>query len=387
MAELERRALGKSGLTVSEIGLGCEHMQGKDFETVEAVIDEAIAQGIDVMDVFMSEPDVRSNIGRALEGRREKMQIQGHIGSAWLNGQYSRTRKLDECKYFFEDFLTRLRTDYVDIGMLHYVDAQPDYERMLQSGMAEYAAELKRQGVIRAVGMSSHDPAVALQAVESGIIDVLMFSINPAFDILPEDTDIEGLMSPDSFLQEGIGGVEPSRERLYRACEAHGVGITVMKTYAAGALLSDAASPFGKALTPAQCIHYALTRPAAASVLIGCKTREEVRAAVAYEDANARERDYAAVLGGARLFSMKGRCMYCNHCLPCPSHIDVAQVNKFLDLANMAEDGAPASVKEHYLALERHASDCIGCKSCERNCPFDVPVVERMAEAARLFGK
>ena len=85
---------------------------------------------------------------------------------------------------------------------------------------------------------------------------------------------------------------------------------------------------------------------------------------------------------------MTGRCMYCNHCLPCPQHIDVAAVHKYLDLAEAGEGlSVPATVAAHYEALPVTAGECIACGSCEKNCPFGVPVIENMARATRLFGK
>lgn len=380
------RVLGRTGLRVSEIGLGCEHLEGKSAETVSAVVEAALSEGINILDVFMSEPKVRSDLGAALEGRRGEVLLQGHIGAAWLDGQYCRTRELDHAKRFFEDFLTRLRTDYVDIGMLHFVDTQDDYDALIGSGMVEYALELKRQGVIKAVGLSSHEPLAARQAIEAGFVDVLMFSINPAFDLVPEGVSIDGLMTPDTFRSGNLSSIDPVREQLYRVCEARGVAITVMKTLGAGTLLSAEASPFGKALTAAQCIHYALTRPAVASALIGCRTPEEVHAAVSYETAPEEARSYVQALAGAGLYSgARGRCMYCNHCLPCPSRIDIAQVNKYLDLA-LTGTQIPDTVRTHYGALSAHATDCIACGACEARCPFHVPVAERMQRAAALFG-
>ena len=77
--------------------------------------------------------------------------------------------------------------------------------------------------------------------------------------------------------------------------------------------------------------------------------------------------------------------MYCNHCQPCPVHIDVAEVTKFLDLARQQEQ-VPETVRDHYLALAHHAGECIQCGSCEGNCPFGVQVRENMAAAQALFG-
>lgn len=76
------RTLGRTGFSVSEIGLGCEHLQGQDVQSVCSVVDTALDRGINILDVFMSEPQVRSDIGSALVGKREKTYLQGHIGAA-----------------------------------------------------------------------------------------------------------------------------------------------------------------------------------------------------------------------------------------------------------------------------------------------------------------
>ena len=65
---------------------------------------------------------------------------------------------------------------------------------------------------------------------------------------------------------------------LYRVCEENDVGITVMKGFAGGRLFDEKRSPFGVSLTPVQCIHYALTRPAVCSIMCGYDTKEQVEA-------------------------------------------------------------------------------------------------------------
>ena len=382
---MKTRSLGRCGLVAGEVGLGCEHLQGKDAGTVTSVVHAALDRGMNLLDVFRSEPQVRTDIGRALRGRRDKALLQGHIGAVWEDGQYRRSRDPEKNRQFFDDFCARLQTDVVDIGMLHFVDTQEDFDAVFGGPILEEALRLKASGRIRALGMSSHSPVVAQKAVETGHIDVLMFSLNPAYDLLPEDLDMEYLFQPETYRDEGIQGIRPAREALYQTCAAKGVGITVMKAYGGGALLHAKPSPFGVAMTPVQCIHYALTRPAVASVLAGCATVQEVEAAAAYANAPEAARDYTAVLTQKPRFLLEGKCMYCNHCLPCPSRIDIAQVNKYLDLALLQEQ-TPETVAAHYQALESHASDCIRCGHCERNCPFSVPVIERMERATAVFG-
>ena len=149
------REMKKAGFSVSELGLGCEHLQGKDEALIREVVSAALDGGINVMDVFMSEANVRTDIGKAIRGRRGQVRIQGHIGSAWLNGQYTRTRDIQHCEFFFEDLLSRLGTDYMDIGMIHFVDDMKDWEGIESGPVMEYAQKLKKEGRILSVGMSS----------------------------------------------------------------------------------------------------------------------------------------------------------------------------------------------------------------------------------------
>ena len=213
---------------------------------------------------------------------------------------------------------------------------------------------------------------------------MILFSINPAFDLLPASEDINTYFA-ESY-QEDLQGIAPDREELYQLCEQRGVGITVMKGYAGGRLFSPQTSPFGVALTPVQCIHYALTRPGVASILVGYDTPEHVKEAVAYETATEEEKDYASVLANAPRHAYRGQCTYCGHCAPCPAGIDIAMVNKLYDLAMMQKE-VPASLRAHYEELSANGKDCIGCGGCEERCPFGVPVAQRMKEAEALFAK
>lgn len=377
------RELGKTGLRVSEIGLGAEWLERHNEEEVQAVIDRCEGCGINILDCWMSNPQVRSSIGKALKGRREKWIIQGHFGSTWQEGQYVRSRDLAKVEEAFRDLLTRLQTDYIDLGMIHFVDSEAEFRQVMEGEFLAYVKEQKERGVIRHIGMSTHNPQVAKLAALSGEIEMLLFSVNPAFDLLPPSEDLNDYFA-ESY-QEGLGGIDPQREELYKLCEQRGVGITVMKGYAGGRLFDAKTSPFGVALTPVQCIHYALTRPAVASILVGYDTPEHVDAAVAYETAAEEERDYASVLAKAPHHAYGGQCAYCGHCAPCPAGIDIAMVNKLYDLASMQEE-VPATVRAHYQALSATAADCIACGGCETRCPFGVPVVERMEKAKKLFG-
>ncbi len=377
------RRLGKTNLMVSEIGLGGEWLERHSTEEVKAVVDECTKVGINVLDCWMSNPKVRSDIGDALVGVREKWYIQGQFGSIWENGQYVRTRDIKKVKPAFEDILTRFHTDYIDLGVIHFVDSVQEWNDLQDSDFMRYVFEMKEKGVVKHLGLSTHNPLVALTAAKTGWIEMLLFSINPAFDMMAPSEDLFAIFEDNAFVN-AQDRIAPERAELYQYCEEHDIGITVMKGLFGGRLLDEKASPFGVRLTPVQCIHYALTRPAVASVLIGYDTPEHVREALHYEEATQEEKDYASVLAKAPAHAFSGQCTYCGHCQPCPKGIDIALTNKYYDLATQ-QTTVPATVKAHYEAMKATAADCIGCKACEKRCPFSVSIAERMKNAAELF--
>lgn len=382
---MEYRTLGRSGIRVSVIALGCEGFMNKSREEVCADFDYAISQGINFVDIYSPNPDLRTNIGAALAGRRDGFVIQGHLGTAWEEEQYLRTRDVEKSLHSFDLQLRQLGTDYLDIGMIHYVDSAEDFRTIFDGEFIRLAQGLKAEGRIRCIGLSSHNPQVARMAVETGLIDVLMFSINPCYDLQPADEDVDKLWDDASYAR-ALHNIDPDRERLYELCARTGVGIDVMKVYGGGDLLSEANSPFGRAMTPEQCIEYALTRPAVAAVMVGCRSREEIAAALKWSTAPAGDRDYARTLSGLERFTWQGHCMYCGHCAPCTASIDIASVNKFYNLTVAQQGEIPETVREHYRALAHHASECVGCGACETRCPFGVGIVEAMRRASERFG-
>lgn len=379
---MKYRTLGKSGLRVSEIGFGGEWLERHEEEESVALLQYANSKGINIVDCWMPDPKSRDIIGKAMEGCRSSWYVQGHIGSTYQNGQYVRSRDMKYVRPAFEDLLTRLRTDYIDLGMIHYIDSLEEWNTVMNGPFIEYVRELHEKGTIRHIGLSTHNPVIGKLAAKTGFIEMILFSINPAFDMRPATEDLDSMW--DGY-DPKFSGIDPERAEFYQLCEENQVGLTVMKGFFGGALLSKERSPFGVAFTPVQLIHYALTRPGVSSILCGYDTKEQVDAALAYETASDDEKDYATVIANAPLHSYKGQCTYCGHCKPCPADIDIAMVNKFYDLATI-QGSVPESVLEHYKALGHTASECIGCKGCESRCPFSVEIADRMEKAASLFG-
>lgn len=377
------RVLGKTGLMVSEIGFGGEWLERHSNEESVELIKYASSKGINIIDCWMPDAKSRDIIGAAIRDNRSSWFVQGHIGSTLKDGQYYKTRDMEYVRPAFEDLLQRLGTDYIDLGMIHFVDSEEEWESIQNSDYLKYILDLRERGIVKHIGMSSHNPKVAAMAAATDYIEMLMFSINPAFDMLPASEDINA-MFVDNF-DESLSGIDADRALLYKICEENNVGITVMKPYAGGRLFDAARSPFGVELTPVMCIHYSLTRPAVAAVMCGYDTKEQIDMAVGYENATGEEKDYASVIASAPRHSYSGQCTYCGHCKPCPADIDIAMVNKYYDLATIQES-VPESVKSHYELLAHHASECLGCGGCEERCPFGVKISQRMTVTAELFG-
>ncbi|MDO4283875.1 MAG: hypothetical protein Q4C60_00940 [Eubacteriales bacterium] len=194
-----------------------------------------------------------------------------------------------------------------------------------------------------------------------------MFSINPAYDYQKEG-------------EYAIGGVE-ERQNLYRRCVAEGIGISVMKPFSGGQLLSASTSPFGKALTEYQCIQYALDKPGVMTVLPGVRSCADLKRILGFVNTAPEEKDYS-VLGTFTPQEASGVCVYCNHCQPCPAGLDVGLINKYYDLSQAGDELA----RSHYSNLQKKAEDCVGCGHCDQRCPFHVEQVERMRQIRDYFG-
>ena len=381
---MQYRKLGNTGIEVSEIAFGAEFLVERPYEDTEELIRACEANGINFVDCWMSEPDVRSHLGRAIKDNRDYWVIQGHIGSTWQNEQYVRTRDMDKVIPAFEDFMERFQIETLDFGMIHYVDLIEDYENIMNGPFMEYVRKLKGDGTIEHIGLSTHNPDIGRLAAENPEIELLMFSMNPAYDMFGAMEDIEEYRKEDAF-DNDLSSINPMREEIYELCEKNGTALTVIKGFAGGNLLSDETSPFGVALTPVQCIYYALEQKGVSSIFVGVKTVDELNESLKYCSASEAEKDYSEVLKNAPMHSFKGQCTYCGHCQPCSSGIDIAMVNKLFDLAKN-HDEVPASVQEHYNNLKYNATECIACGECEPRCPFDVLIVDVMLDAQDLFG-
>ena len=75
------RKLGKTSLEVSAIGLGCEYVWFAPEERVTELVQEALKNGINYIDLFVGTPSTREYFGNALKGKRDQVYLAGHLGA------------------------------------------------------------------------------------------------------------------------------------------------------------------------------------------------------------------------------------------------------------------------------------------------------------------
>jgi hypothetical protein len=347
-------------------------MQLLPKKIVISIVQEALDNGINYIDLFSANPYIRETIGLALKGKRDKAIIAAHLGVSEKKGQYCRTRNEGECSKFFIDFLLRLHIDWVDILMLHFIDLENDYENAFSGGILKLAQKYQNKGKARFIGMSSHNLEVSMKAVKSGQIDVLMYPINITNSAMPD------------------------REKLLNTCITEEVGLVAMKPFAGGTLLRGSEGIFTDTLSsgwrsfhrkqaisasPIQCISYVLSQAGVSTVVPGIKSVAELQETLRFLNASSEEKSFDSVVENFGRY-LEGGCVYCNHCLPCPSSIDIARVNRLVETSKHV---FTKDLYSEYNELSAKASDCIECNACKKRCPFNVDVISKMKEATRLF--
>ena len=362
---MEYRIHPRTGDKISVIGLGSAYIFEGGPKVGIPALERALEGGINYYDLAAGDGKAFPIFGEAFSAVRKDVFYQIHFGADYSKGTYGWSLALDDVKRSIDWQLTQLRTDYIDYGFIHCQDELSDWAAYQKNGVLDHLLSLKRQGMVRHLGLSSHTPAVIGAILDEIEVDTLMFSINAAYD------SGEG--------EYAHGGLN-ERTDIYKRCEREGIGISVMKPFSGGQLLDPKLSPFGRALTRAQCLQYALDRPGVLTVLPGARDVQEVEDLLTFHDLPEEARDYS-VIASFDLVDTSGACVYCNHCMPCPAGLDIGLINKYYDLAQ-AED---VLATEHYRTLEHTAADCTGCGHCDSRCPFGVQQSERMGEIASFF--
>jgi predicted aldo/keto reductase-like oxidoreductase len=353
---METRRLGRTGLEVGAIGLGTEHLT-VNRENMDAVFDLAVPAGVNYIDLVYNDPsdahaDYWEAIGPAIRRHRERLVLTLHWGFIYHE-------PVDHCQHCFDQALDRLGNGYAEIAMLTMVDTESLWKDWAMQGI-ERLDRYQHDGRVGFIGLSNHNVDVAQMAVESGLIDVLMFPVN---------------------LYGHYGN--PEQMALLERCTEHHVGVVAMKPYHGGRLLTTEGHPTG--LTSAQCLHYVLSQPIATAVP-GARDADQMRQTLGYLTASDEEKRFAP-LHDELTERLHGQCVGCGHCLPCPQDISIPGIILNLEYVEFYS-GSPWSEqynRELYANRPVKASACIECEECLERCPFDVDIIGKMHRAVEVF--
>ena len=371
---MQYRQLGRTGLQISEISVGLEWLYKKKQEDVRVLIEKAVGRGVNYFDMIFNFEPFLVQLSSAIRPSRDKVLLTHHLGSSEYKGQYKKTRSTAECRRNLERFLTIMGTDHVDVLFIHFVHTGNDYDKVLkEGGVKDLALELKEEGKTRYIGVSTHHFEHGIEFARSGIVDLIMTQINLA--------------------NHG----NPRRKELLEACVSTGTGVIAMKPFAGGRLLransmvsfahyhtafhSISRKKMPSEVTPQRCLHYVLSLPGVSAAVPGVANLKELEDCLSYHSVSEEEKDYSGLVKGFEEYA-PGECVYCNHCLPCPSNIDIGPM---IRLYEMRDYIGPAQLQEEYSSFENPAGSCSECGICTQRCPFGVDVIARLREISEYF--
>ena len=341
---MEYRQLGRTGLHVSAIGLGCAQLGSSDTDYAVRMVRRALELGVTYIDLARSYRDAEIKVGLGIEGSRERVVLSTKTGG--------RTR--DDAWRHIEESLQRIRVEYLDNCHLHALHSGEDMDRRLGPGGAlEALLEAREQGLVRHIGCTSHRSEALVEALQR--------------------FDFEVILVPMNIVER-----EPLQE-LIPLCQRKGVAVTVMKPLATGLLPAPLA------------LKWLLSQPIAAAVP-GVTTVAEV-------EENARVGDCDRALTpdeSARVQSLKDelehvRCRICGACTPCPRGIPIGGLlgtDVMYDHYRTMGPQAFRTFSWSTTAIERDLPEreksiakiesCTRCGECEAKCPYGLPIMDML---------
>jgi len=281
------RKLGRTGLKVSEIGLGTEYLFRQPKNTVISVIYEAIKNGINYFDIVFNVSDYIDNISTAINDYRDEIILTCHLGSVDEDGKVRRTRNTEECERTFLNTLSKFGKGFIDIVNLQFVKVK-EYESIIApGGLLDLAKKLQKEGKARFIGISTHNISIGQKAVKSGHFDMIMNHINIANN---------GMTGKEDFLE---------------TCRKENIGLVAIKPFAGGKLLQrnrtvsiakyqsggiSLKKKIPRDITPIKCLSYTLSQTGVSTTIPGVKNVHELKENLAYLNASEEEKDFTNIL-------------------------------------------------------------------------------------------
>jgi predicted aldo/keto reductase-like oxidoreductase len=177
MASIPQRPFGKTGVSVSALGLGGHHLgDAQDEKTAQRIVHSAIDGGVTFFDNCWEYHRGKSEawMGGALKGYRDRVFLMTKVCT------HGRDAAL--AMRMLEESLNRLQTDHLDLWQIHGVAYDNDAELFIRpNGAAEALLKAKQQGKVRFVGFTGHkDPKIHLSFLKTGFpFDSAQMPLNP----------------------------------------------------------------------------------------------------------------------------------------------------------------------------------------------------------------
>ena len=334
---MEKIRLGRTNLMVTRLGFGGIPIQRVSEDEAVAVVRRCLDLGINYIDTANAYTTSEGRIGKAISGRKEKPII----------ATKSTSRSREGVEEHLKQSLKQLGVEYIDIYQFHNVSDFNNLEMVLDpKGPMAVVEEAKKKGVVKHIGITSHQIDVAKEAVKSGRFETIMFPFN--------------------FITN-----EPADELLPLARE-HDVGFIAMKPMAGG-MLDNATIAF----------KYLLQFPDVVPIP-GIEKIHEIDEIVqilagSWEMTEAEQQEIQRMRDelGTRF------CRRCDYCQPCPEEINISMV---LNSQGLAKRLPPERIfGERFGEILEKASDCTECGECEEKCPYHLPVREMISEHVKWF--
>lgn len=350
------RPLGNTGIVMSDISFG----GGGRIDNPD-VVSRAVERGINYFDTSpdYSKTGSERTIGKALKAVRNKVFIASKFCAA--EGHLQRDTPVPDIIRAVESSLTRLQTDYLDVGIIHEVN---NIERLMAPTFHEAFDRLKEQGKVRFLGVSSHTPnleAVMRHAVDSGRFNMLLVAHN--FSNWPD------------------------LRTIFHDAKQRGVGVIAMKTLkgAKATVLKDFADQ-SQAFSQA-AFKWVLSNPDVSGLVVSIQDFNQIDEYLYASGKPLRDGDVALLDRYDQLTTADYCRPGCGACLDrCPADVPVNDVFRYAMYFENYRRERDAMVMYATLAPERNASRCVSCPApCEAACPFELPIHQKMLRAHRTL--
>ena len=337
---MKYRKLGRTGLMVSCIGFGALPLPALNQEKANNMLNEALDRGINFIDTARGYKESEELIGNAISHRRKDFYLTTK----------TRARRETDIRKELELSLKLLKTDYLDLYQIHYVNTNEELDDVLSPNGALYVLKrLKEEGVIKFIGITGHDASVLLIAAKTEEFD----TIQGAFSYIENNDTIKEVID---------------------FCNDNNIGFITQKPLAGGAIRPASAG-----------LKWILQHPVS-TVIPGMISVEQV-----IENTNIADTDY--LLKDEEKESLdellkkldKFFCRRCYYCHPvCPENIRIGVILEFYGKAQYPENLNIA--KRFYQGLEVKEDACTRCGLCENECPYNLPIMDLLEKAHALLG-